>query len=333
MNLIHPLSVEQNICKNMQPQLQYKDGAPFSEWQKQGKEKLFSLLGLQNMMPCEALFEIEYEKEHAAYREIRFVFQSEEGYFVPCHLLLPNACLQTVPLMICLQGHSKGMHISLGKPKYEGDEESIGPGIRDFCIQAVQNGFAAVAMEQRCFGECGGTPNPDCQHTALTAIANGRTVIGERVWDVARLIDVIENRFPTVDKDRIYCMGNSGGGTATLYAAALEDRIKAAIPSCAVCTYSASIYAHRHCACNYIPQITQWFDMGDLCGLCAPKPLLIVSGREDSIFPIDGAVESYETAKKIYTAADAAEKVMHCIGPNGHRFYAELAWPAFIKML
>ncbi|MBR6779595.1 MAG: acetylxylan esterase, partial [Clostridia bacterium] len=298
MKIVHPLTIEQKRIANTQPKLRYDGSISFSEWKKQGKEKLSELLGLHNIEKCDPLLDIEYETEENGIKEIRFTFQSEEGYFVPCHLLLPQNADKPLPLMICLQGHSKGMHISLGRPKYDGDEASIGPGIRDFCIQAVQNGFAAVAMEQRCFGECGGTPNPDCQHTALTAIANGRTVIGERVWDIARLIDVIENRFPTVDKDRIYCMGNSGGGTATLYAAALEDRIKAAIPSCAVCTYSASIYAHRHCACNYIPQITQWFDMGDLCGLCAPKPLLIVSGREDSIFPIDGAVESYETAKK-----------------------------------
>lgn len=38
-----------------------------------------------------------------------------------------------------------------------------------------------------------------------------------------------------VDLDKIMLMGNSGGGTATAYTAIFEDRVKIAIPSCAVC--------------------------------------------------------------------------------------------------
>ena len=40
----------------------------------------------------------------------------------------------------------------------------------------------------------------------------GRTMIGERCWDVSRAIDVLE-ALPEVDAARIAVMGNSGGGT------------------------------------------------------------------------------------------------------------------------
>ncbi len=333
MKIVHPLLIEQQKAAAMQPKLRYDGTTDFAIWQKQGKEKLAELLGMHNMQKCDPLFDKEYETEENGVKEIRFTFQSEEGYFVPCHLVYPADAKEPLPLMVCLQGHSTGMHNSLGRPKYEGDEESIGPNVRDFCVQAVKRGFAAVALEQRCFGECGGTPKPDCYATAMVAICNGRTLIGERVWDVSRLLDTVEEQFPFIDKNRFYCMGNSGGGTATIYSTVLEDRIKAAIPSCAICTYSASILAMYHCSCNYIPQITQWFDMGDLCGLCAPRPLLVVNGSEDNIFPIDGAKQCVALAKDLYKSAGAEQNVQHCIGNGGHRYYAQEAWPMFMTML
>ena len=69
----------------------------------------------------------------------------------------------------------------------------------------------------------------------------GRTMIGERVWDVSRANDAL-GAFPEVDVDRVACMGNSGGGATTFYAACLEPRIRVAMPSCSVCTYRDSIF-------------------------------------------------------------------------------------------
>ena len=202
------------------------------------------------------------------------------------------------PVIICLQGHTSGMHISLGQAKNSRDEASISGGDRDFCVRAVREGFAAVALEQRNFGEVG---EDGCFESAMTALLSGRTAIGERVWDISRLIDVLEDEFSDIiNVQRIGIMGNSGGGTTTVYAAALEDRIKLAMPSCAMCTYRDSIGAMHHCACNYIPRIAQYFDMGDLMAMACPKYFIQVSGREDDIFPLGGAAEAFGAGKKAY---------------------------------
>ena len=68
---------------------------------------------------------VEWEEDRDFYREIRFLFTAEEGADVPCHLLVPKSGEGPYPVVICLQGHSTGMHISLGRPKYPGDEESM----------------------------------------------------------------------------------------------------------------------------------------------------------------------------------------------------------------
>lgn len=316
---------------------QYKPGMtwdgkePIADWQVRARAKLWELVGLDRMIPAEKCVNIEFDKQNEDFREIRFKFQSEPGYFVVCHMCIPNGTYRPLPTVICMQGHSKGMHISLGRTKYEG--ESIG-GDRDFCIRAVKEGFTAVALEQRNFGECGGNEKgPQCFKPALTNLLIGRTTVGERVWDVMRCVDTLISDFSEfVDKDEIYTLGNSGGGTCTVYSAALEDRLAGAVPSCAVSSFAASIGAMEHCSCNYVPHILEYFDMSELLMMAAPKKLVVVSGREDNIFPLKEALEMSASAKKAYEAAGVPDRIAHVVGEGGHRFYADIAWSALKAM-
>lgn len=325
---------EHNIAliQTVKPSNPYRGN--YTEWQNGAREKLCALLGMDRFVKVEPNTEIEYEKKIEGATEIRFTFQTEAGYRVPCHLLLPDG-VKKPPLMIGLQGHSTGMHVSLGRPKYVGDAETISGGDRDFCVRAIKEGYAALALEQRNFGECGGTDKgPQCTYSALTALLMGRTTIGERVWDMSRLIDVLEAEFADrIDVTKICCMGNSGGGTATVYFAALEPRIVLAMPSCAMCTYKDSIGAMPHCACNFVPHLAEYFDMGDLMALAYPKYFVQVSGKEDPIFPIAGAIEVFEQGKKAYDEMGAQDKVVLVQGEGGHRFYADDAWPIVHKLM
>lgn len=315
------------------PEMAYK-GGDFIEWQRSAREKLIELLGMDKIEKVDPELEIEYEEKLEGMTEIRFTFASEEGYRVPCHMLLPDG-VENPPVMICLQGHSTGMHISLARPKFPGDEEVISGGDRDFGIRAVKEGFAAVALEQRNFGESrGGSDGPRCATAALAALMLGRTTIGARVWDVERLIDIIETEFKDrVDIENISCMGNSGGGTATVYIAALDDRIKLAMPSCSMCTFRDSIGALEHCACNFIPEIANYFDMNDLFAMAAPKYFIQVSGIEDNIFPIEFAEKVFEKGKTVYEGLGVGDRCVLVKGNGGHRFFADDSWPYVHKYL
>lgn len=328
MQRITPYEFEQTLSRACTPMMRYREDMPLAEWQASARKKLAALLGGPYGV-CDAAVNIEYKREEALCNEIRFTYQSEPGYTVPAHLLLPKGATKPLPVVICLQGHSKGMHISLGRPQYDGDAEMI-RGDRDFAVQAVRRGFAALAIEQRNFGECGGTEKgPGCFRAAMNALLLGRTVIGERVWDICRAVDVLCDTFPQIDKERIYCMGQSAGGTATFYAACMDERIKAAMPSGAVCSFDSSIMAIEHCSCNYIPQMRLYFDMGDLGMLIAPRPLVVVTGREDDIFPLDGVKEAVSRISAAYRADGCPDCLRLVIGDGGHRFYAEKAWRAF----
>jgi cephalosporin-C deacetylase-like acetyl esterase len=313
------------------PSMRWDGKEDFTAWQNRAKEKLTGLLGLP-FQKCDAQFKIEYQISHETFNETRFVFQSEEGFFVPCHFWSPKNANGPLPLVICLQGHSKGMHISLGRPKYPGDEETISGEDNDFAVQAIKEGYCALVMEQRCFGELGGTEKgPDCPTSSLAALLIGRTTIGERVWDLQRALDVALANFPEADSSKVVCTGNSGGGTTTFFASCLEPRIGYSMPSSYFCSFDDCIGAMHHCACNFIPNIRLFFDMGDLAGLIAPRPLVIVSGINDPIFPYSGVQKAFKEAQRMYTGA--ADKLKLIAGEGGHRFFADLGWKAMNEFL
>ncbi|UKI37697.1 MAG: hypothetical protein L6V93_06210 [Clostridiales bacterium] len=65
------------------------------------------------------------------------------------------------------------MHISLGKIKYDGDEKLLYGGDRDFAVRAVKEGYTALCIEQRGFGECGGDEHgPQCHISTMANLFN-----------------------------------------------------------------------------------------------------------------------------------------------------------------
>ena len=168
----------------------------------------------------------------------------------------------------------------------------------------------------------------------VNASLMGRTLIGERVWDVQRVLDAVLDEFSdAVSAEGSILMGESGGGTATYYTACLEDRFELFVPIVALCTFEDSIVSISHCACNYIPSIAKYFDMGDLGVLIAPKRLLIFSTTEDEWFPLNGAKKAFYELKRAYTAHGAENMCQMLIAEGGHRFFADKGWRAILDLL
>lgn len=335
----NPEKIISEITAEIVPEYRYDGSEDFKCWQKKARAKLSELLGFKYMRKCDADFKAEYEEDCGDYIKTRFSFQSELGYYIPGYVLMPKNIKMPVPVMLCLQGHSKGMQISIGEPKYEGDAEMIKVG-RDFAVGAIKRGYCAVVIEQRYMGECGGdSEGPGCcangregTASAVKSLLVGRSAVGERVWDVSRTIDVICDNFKRIDPNDISCMGNSGGGTITFYAACIDERIKYAIPSCSVCTYLDSIINIYHCPCNYIPSIARYFDMGDLGGLIAPRGLVVVAGKHDPIFPLHGVSRCVDRIKSLYKEDCAENRIRFVIGDGGHQFYPNIAYSALNEL-
>ncbi len=338
MELINNDIVHDNLLKN-KPLLAYEEGNDYEKWKGQIRDQYIKMLGLDVIAQnaCEIKVEIEETVETDEYTRYRYVFESEKGCPVPCYLLIPKGKKQ-YPVCICMQGHTTGFHISIGEKKYEEDDESL--KTHTFGLDAVKHGFAALCIEQRGMGErttpyqrrvpaltCG------CYFTAMSALMLGRTLLGERVWDVSKAIDSLDYFKEQLDLDDITMIGQSGGGTATYYSACYDERIKLAVSCCAVCSYRDSIGDIWHCSCNYVPGSARYFDMGELAALIAPRKLLLCNGEIDHIFPLSGTKEVYSVIEKIYAREGAANNCKLVIHPQkAHYFDKEVNFAELLKL-
>lgn len=331
-----PSLYHHHVLDNMTQSLAY-DGGDVAQWQQRLRSKLRELVGWMPQMKCPLNVRSIWKRDHEYGTIEKIVFTSEEFCDVPAYVCLPKQKVEKYDFFICLQGHSTGMHNSIAVALNDETKVIDVAGDRDFGIGCMKRNLGALCIEQRSFGERREkvqkmVSEHMCHDAVVHSLALGRTLTGERMWDVERGIDYLESR-GDINMDRIGLMGNSGGGTLTLYATALSDRIAFAMPSCSFCTFKDSIMSIYHCADNYLPGILQYAEASDIAGLIAPRPLVIVCGLEDDIFPIEAAKRAFEKVKKIYRNCNAEDKCRMVIGNGGHRFYADDAWPVMKELM
>jgi dienelactone hydrolase len=308
-------------------------------WQRSLHAKLTELLG---GFPAErtplrpATLE---RREFPGYTREKIVFDSRPGVSVLAYVLMPSGARRPAPAVICIPGHGRGVDDIVGIDEQGRDRTDKSGYQHDFAIQAVEAGLAAVAIEPMGFG-CRRDPlnarqglgRKACEPVAGGALMTGQALIGWRVWDVMRTVDLIETR-PELDAERVGCMGISGGGTATLFSTALEPRIKAALVSGYLNTFRDSIGSLAHCVDNYVPGIMKWVEMYDIAGLVAPRPLFAESGEQDNIFPVAASVASFKEVQKIYGVFGAADRVEQEVFPGEHSFWGRRGIPFLVRHL
>jgi cephalosporin-C deacetylase-like acetyl esterase len=140
------------------------------------------------------------------------------------------------------------------------------------------------------------------EHTmaGIQCLLTGSNAANYFVWDGIRGIDYLLSR-PEVDPDRIGATGNSGGGTLTAYIAAVDERVKVAVPSCYITRWDrlwTTIGPQDSEQC-LIPFISEGLDFSDFIISFAPKPYLVNTAIRD-FFPILGARASVAEGRRIY---------------------------------
>lgn len=342
-----PQKMHMHMMRNAPKKLAFRGDAS-DAWSSAVREKLIELLRMPEhpgTKPVVTFVGDAIEKDGYTRRD--FVIQTEPGNDVPCTLLTPKEATGPLPVMLCTQGHTTGMHVSLGEAQYEGDAEAI-EGDRDFAVQAVRRGFAAISIELRAFGLCSDCrpeadrltssylsqtdDNRTCKHQAMTALLLGRTIFGERIFDLTRICDAIPD-MDGLDAERIYMMGQSGGGTIGWYALAIEPRLKGAMLGSSFGTISGTIGTVDHCTDNYLPDMLTWMDFPDVAGAIDTAKVVVVMGKDDPVFPKDSVVEARDLAARIFEARGRGENFELILAEGGHRFYADLAWTRFLDMI
>ncbi len=308
-------------------------------WQKQLRVKVAELVG---GFPAERtpLRPVTLEtRTFPGYRREKFVFDTRPGVSVLAYLLLPDKAKSPAATMICVPGHGRGVDDIVGIDDKGRDRTDKAGYQHDFAIQVAEAGMAAVAIEPMAFG-CRrdaitarkGLGTSACQPTAGGALLVGQTMLGWRVWDVMRTVDYITTR-PELDASRVGCMGISGGGTVTVFATALEPRLRVALVSGYLNTFRDSVGSLSHCIDNYVPGILNWAEMYDVAGLIAPRPLFVESGEKDNIFPIAASIESFGKVRDVYGVFGAGDRIEQEVFPGEHAFWGKRGVPFLARHL
>ena len=304
-------------------------------WQPAFRARLREILGLANLERDLAghtpAAELTGSTDMGSYtRETWHIF-TEPTVPLPCYLLRPKDAPPDLPLVLTPHGHGHP-HVYVGLFDSPEEEAQISEGERDIAVQAVEAGYLVIAPTTRAFGDTRAPADKEkdavssCRLQLMHDLLLGRTPIGDRVWDMSRLIDwAVQHQ--GADPARIAITGNSGGGTVSLFAAACDTRISVAVPGCYFNTFAGSIGSIIHCDCNYVPGILRLGEMHDVAGLVAPRPFLAVAGRDDPIFPVAHTEAAFEQLASIYRAAGVRDRCELYIGDGGHRYYKERVWP------
>jgi hypothetical protein len=317
---------------------QNKIGVP--DWQKSARSKLAEICGYERRTTPEPVRRAKDIDTIPGVRHQQWYVRVRDGSDIPVSVLRRRDADGPLPIMICLQGTNAGAHLSWGESRMPADPIKIASGA-DYALQAIERGFAAVCIEQSAFGERRETQLPQasrdpCIDAASHALLLGRTLQGERASDVSSIVDWLNSEAAalSLNTSEIAIMGSSSGGSTAIFAAALDERIGSVLASGCVGLIRDTIGRRGGgSGQNIVPGILNWLEFEDVVGLIAPRPLLVVSGDADHIWPHAGAARVVESARRIYQALDAADKIKAVPAPGGHRFYPDIAWPHFEQLI
>lgn len=273
-----------------------KDIRTVEDWRRRRpdtRRQLQSMLGLDPLPERTPLhMRVAGVVERAGYAIEKIVFESMPGLFVTANFYLPRKPAAPVPCVVYLNGHWPSL-----------DGAKI--GFQDRYLWYPANGFALLVVDPMGFGEIPGV-HPGMNRLGMWHwLSLGYTPAGVEVWNAMRALDWLETR-PEIDAARLGVTGISGGGVMTQYLAALDERVAVAAPSCS--TYTLGTQAARdlvpqQCDCTFYPNVFR-VDFPEVLSLIAPRPLLILGGRKDPVFPPAGFREAFRQAKRVYDLYD-----------------------------
>jgi cephalosporin-C deacetylase-like acetyl esterase len=251
---------------------------------------------------------------HEDYRIEKIIYESLPGFYVPANVYVPAAGGGPFPAVLMPVGHW----------------ESGKAGDREVAVAMVKKGFVVLKYDPIGQGERLQYYDPELKASKVGGAttehshANGHTMlIGDnvaryRIWDGIRGIDYLVSR-QDVDAGRIGCTGCSGGGTLTAYISVLDDRVKVAAPACYITSWEALLDGPgpQDAEQSFPRFLAEGLNFADYAGAFAPKPWLICSTKED-FFPLEGARQTYEEARRIYALFGAEDRIGWFVGPGPH---------------
>lgn len=231
---------------------------------------------------CPLDMQVQSEEAAGKYRRLRISYQSEPGDRVPAWLLLPigSAAPDAAagPAMLCLH---QTTGIGKGEPAGLGGLPNL-----HYAHELAERGFVCLVPDYPSFGDY-----PFDFRTQGSHYASGSM---KAIWNNLRAVDLLQT-LPQVDPDRIGCIGHSLGGHNTLFTAAFDQRIRAAVTSCGFTGFH-DYYGGKLAGWTsdrYMPRIRDVygndpnrvpFDFAEVLTAIAPRALFVSAPVNDDNF-------------------------------------------------
>ncbi|HEY6229507.1 MAG TPA: alpha/beta hydrolase family protein [Verrucomicrobiae bacterium] len=321
-------------------------------WQKKLRAKLIEILGIDTFERTKPRPQLHGRDDMGAYWREDWTIHTEPDVIATFYALVPKDIKKNArrPAVICPHGHgSAGRFSPAGRSDIKAVAQAIKQYNYDYAVKLAEQGFVAFAMDARGFGQRriqdkqndAEDPNlflsNSCHNLMMMSYSLGQTIPGMWTWDLMRLLDYIETR-SECDPKQVGCAGLSGGGLQTLFLAALDRRVKAAVVSGYFYGVKDSlIRLASNCDCNCIPDLWKYADMGDLGGLIAPRGLFIETGDKDPLNGASGRLENVTSqvayTRKVFKAMGAQNRLEHHVFHGEHRWCGEKAVPWLAQQL
>lgn len=288
--------------------------------------QLYEMLGLDPLpekTPLEPVITGSIEHDDIVVEKLQF--QSRPGLYVTADLYLPKQLDGPAPTVLYVCGH--------GRVKHDGVSYGNKVHYHHHGVWFARNGYVCLMIDTLQLGEIEGLHHGTYHEDMWWWFSHGYTPAGVEAWNCIRALDYLETR-EEVDAERMGVTGRSGGGAYSWWIAAIDQRIKVAVPVAGITDLENHVVdgvISGHCDCMFMVNTYQW-DYAKVAALVAPRPLLIANTDRDSIFPLDGVVRLYDKVRHIYQLYGATEKLGLNITAGPHQDTQELQTHAFVWM-
>ncbi len=260
--------------------------------------------------------------DHEQFTVEKLHYQSVPGLYVTANLYIPKGLTKPAPavLYVCGHGNVKKDGISYGsKVSYQHHGEWF-----------ARHGYVCLTIDTLQLGEIEGIHHGTYRYNMWWWLCRGYTPAGVEAWNCVRALDYLETR-KEVDASRMGVTGRSGGGAYSWWIAAIDERIKAAVPVAGITDLQNHVVdgcVEGHCDCMFIVNTYRW-DYPLVAALVAPRPLLLSNSDKDTIFPLEGVMRVHEKARRIYRLYGAEKNLGVHITEGPHKDTQELRVHAF----
>src|SRR6185503_4303660 len=135
--------------------------------------------------------------------------------------------------------------------------------------------------------------------------------MGLQTWDSIRALDFLAS-LPDVDRKRLACTGESGGGTQTFMLGAIEDRLAAVGPIVMV-----SHTMQGGCSCENAPGLRVEYSNMEIAAAAVPTPQILVAATGDwTRMTIEVEGPAIEKIYRLFGADDRLRYVKFDFGHN-----------------